>query len=161
MPRGALCASCPIAEPIPALYQAPRMSILTPVATGPSVVACNTCRLSAAEREDAAGRRGGALLVAALKDVRDSDARYAGIAVQEMPCLFACTEHCTIHIRAPGKIGYVLGRFTPDEDAARAILDYAVHHAASEEGRVPFREWPQGVKGHFIVRTPPEGFVAE
>jgi predicted metal-binding protein len=46
-------------------------------------------------------------------------------------------------------------------DAARAILDYALHHAASEEGRVPFRDWPQGVKGHFIVRVPPAGYVAE
>lgn len=137
------------------------MTILTPVAGGPAVVACNTCRYSAEQREDEAGVRGGARLVEALRDVQASDARYAAIAVQEMPCLFACAEHCTVHIRAPGKVGYVLGRFTPDREAARAILDYAVHHAASDEGRVPFREWPQGVKGHFIVRVPPEGFVAE
>ncbi|PMU82051.1 metal-binding protein, partial [Pseudomonas sp. GP01-A4] len=24
-----------------------------------------------------------------------------------------------------------------------------------------FKEWPQGVKGHFITRTPPPGFVAQ
>jgi len=53
----------------------------------------------------------------------------------------------------------VLGDFTPDEDAARAILEYAARHAESEHGRVPFKEWPQGVKGHFITRTPPEGYV--
>ena len=99
--------------------------------------------------------------MAALRQVQESDARYAGVAVQEMPCLFACTDFCTIHLRAPGKVGYVLGRFTPDEDAATAILDYAVHYAASEHGRVPFKQWPQGVKGHFITRTPPQGFVAE
>jgi predicted metal-binding protein len=137
------------------------MSILTPVADQPAVVACNTCRFSAEAREDGEGVRGGARLVAALRDVQASDARYAGVDVQEMPCLFACSDHCTVHIRAPGKVGYVLGRFTPDEDAARAILDYAVAHAASEEGRVPFREWPAGVKGHFIVRVPPAGYVAE
>lgn len=135
--------------------------MLTPVAPGPAVVACNTCRLSAERRENAENRRGGALLVAALRSVQASDPRYAGIAVQEMPCLFACTEFCTIHLRAPGKVSYVLGRFSPDEDAAQAILDYAVHYAASEHGRVPFRDWPQGVKGHFITRAPPEGFVAE
>ncbi|MEJ5975037.1 DUF1636 domain-containing protein [Novosphingobium sp. PS1R-30] len=135
--------------------------MLTPVTPGPAVVACNTCKLSADQREDSEGRRGGALLVAALQAVKASDARYADIAVQEMPCLFACTEFCTIHLRAPGKISYVLGRFAPDEDAARAILDYAVRYATSEHGRVPFRDWPQGVKGHFITRAPPEGFVAE
>lgn len=105
--------------------------------------------------------RGGARLVAALRKVQASDPRYAGVAVQEMPCLFACTDFCTVHLRAPEKMGYVLGRFTPDEESARAILDYAVHHAASEHGRVPFQQWPEGVKGHFITRTPPPGFVAE
>ena len=135
--------------------------MLTQVEDGPAVVACNTCRHSADAREDDAGSRGGARMVAALRSVQESDARYAGIAVQEMPCLFACTEFCTVHLRAPGKVGYVLGRFAANEEAATAILDYAVHYAASEHGRVPFKQWPQGVKGHFITRTPPPGFVAE
>ena len=135
--------------------------MLTAVEQGAAVVTCNTCRFSAAQREDAAGLRGGARLAEALRAAKASDPRYDGVAVQEMACLFACSEHCTVHLRAPGKVSYVLGRFTPDEDAARAILDYAVHYAASEHGRVPFRDWPQGVKGHFITRSPPEGFVAE
>ncbi|MBN8812946.1 MULTISPECIES: DUF1636 domain-containing protein [unclassified Sphingomonas] len=135
--------------------------MLKRVADGPAVVACNTCRHSADAREDGDGVRGGARLVAALRKVQASDARYAGVAVQEMPCLFACTDFCTVHLRAPGKMGYVLGRFAPDEDSARAILDYAVHHAASEHGRVPFQQWPEGVKGHFVTRTPPPGYVAE
>ncbi|MES2020649.1 MAG: DUF1636 domain-containing protein [Pseudomonadota bacterium] len=135
--------------------------MLTPVEDGPAIVACNTCRHSGDAKEDAAGLRGGARLVAALREVQAGDPRYAGIAVQEMPCLFACTEFCTVHLRAPGKVGYVLGRFTPDVDAATALLDYALAYAESEHGRVPFKEWPQGVKGHFITRTPPPGFVAQ
>lgn len=135
--------------------------MLKQVEDGPAIVACNTCRHSADAREDGAGMRGGAQLVAALRSVQESDARYAGIAVQEMPCLFACAEFCTVHLRAPGKVGYVLGRFAPDAEAATALLDYAVEYAASEHGRVPFKQWPQGVKGHFITRTPPPGFVAQ
>ena len=134
--------------------------MLTAIESGPAVVACNTCRHSAEAQTDDAGMRGGARLVEALRSVQAADARYADVAVQEMPCLFACQEFCTVHLRAPGKVSYVLGRFTPDADAARAILDYALHYAASEHGRVPFREWPEGVKGHFITRSPPEGFVA-
>ena len=134
--------------------------MLTPVDDGPAVVACNTCRLSADQREDDQGQRGGARLLAALRTVQQGDARYAGIAVQEMACLFACKDHCTVHLRAPGKVGYVLGRFDADEAAATAILDYAAAYGQSEHGRVPFKEWPQGVKGHFISRTPPAGFVA-
>ena len=135
--------------------------MLKRVEDGPAIVVCNTCRLSAVAREDEHGTRGGALLVQHLRAVKDTKDCYSAVAVQEMPCLFACTEHCTVNLRAPGKVGYVLGRFTPDEEAARAILDYAVHYAASEHGRVPFSQWPQGVKGHFITRSPPEGYVAE
>lgn len=135
--------------------------MLKRVEDGPAVVACNTCRHSADARDDATGMRGGARLVAALRAAKAADPRYAGIAVQETPCLFACSDFCTVHLRAPDKVGYVLGRFVPGEDAARAILDYAVHYAASEHGRVAFGLWPQGVKGHFITRTPPPGFVAE
>lgn len=132
---------------------------LIPASDGPAVLACNSCRFSAADRDDAGGQRGGALLVATLRAVQASDPAYAEISVQEMPCLFACTEFCTVHLRAAGKVGYVLGRFVPDADAARAILDYTVHYAASETGQVPYKAWPEGVKGHFIVRTPPAGFV--
>lgn len=134
--------------------------MLVPVENGAAVVACNTCRHSAGSRDDSAGVRGGALLVAALRAVQASDPCYADVAVQEMPCLFACQDFCTVHLRAPDKLGYVLGRFAPDEESARAILDYAVRYATSEHGRVPFAQWPEGVKGHFITRTPPPGFVA-
>jgi predicted metal-binding protein len=135
--------------------------MLKRVEDGPAVVACNTCRNSSDDRDDADGVRGGARLVAALRAVKAADARYNGVSVQEMPCLFACTDFCTVHLRAPAKVGYVLGRFTPDADSAQAILDYAVHYAESEHGRVPFKNWPQGVKGHFITRTPPSGFVVD
>jgi predicted metal-binding protein len=131
--------------------------MLKPVEEGPSVVACNTCRRS----HDTDAVAGGGRLVAALRAIQAGDDRYAGIAVQEMPCLFACTASCAIHLRAPGKIGYVMGGFTPDIDAARAILDYAVHFVASGDGEVPFEQWPEGVKGRFITRTPPPGYVVE
>ncbi|NIJ33919.1 putative metal-binding protein [Sphingomonas oligoaromativorans] len=137
------------------------MTLLRPAPAGPSVVACSTCRHSAEAQTDETGRRGGARLAEALREVRAADPRYASIAIEEMACLFACAQHCTVHLRAPGKMGYVLGRFRPDVEAARSILDYALAHAESEEGSVPYRQWPEGVKGHFIVRVPPEGFVVQ
>lgn len=133
--------------------------MLSKVEPGAAVVVCSTCRMSEAAREDDRGRRGGALLAEELRAVRAEEPELAGVAVQEMPCLFSCKRHCSVHIRAPGKVGYVLGDFTPDREAARAILLYAARHAASEEGVVRYAEWPEGVKGHFIVRTPPEGYV--
>ncbi len=132
---------------------------LVPVADGPAVVACNSCRHSAAARDDADGRRGGAVLADALRAVQARDPRLGDIAVQEMPCLFACDRHCTIHLRAPGKIGYVLGGFTPDEEAAAGIMTFMRHYVDSVGGQVPYALWPAAVKGHFIVRVPPAGQV--
>lgn len=137
------------------------MTMLRAVASGPSVIACSTCRHSSASREDDGGVRGGARLACHLRALGARESAYAQITIEEMPCLFACQEFCTVHIRAPGKVGYVLGRFAPDEAAARSILDYAVNYAASDEGRVAYADWPDGVKGHFLVRVPPAGFVAE
>jgi predicted metal-binding protein len=135
------------------------MSLLKPASDGPSLVVCNTCRLSETEREDADGVRGGALMVRALREAAQSDPRYGPLAIEEMPCLFNCTQFCSVHLRAPDKVGYVLGRFEPTAEAAKALLDYAVAYMDSAEGVVPYRAWPEGVKGHFIVRLPPPGKV--
>lgn len=81
----------------------------------------------------------------------------AGRAVRtrRVSCLMGCSHGCNIAIQAPGKLAYTLGRFEPTEAAAEAVVAYAEMHAESETGRVPFREWPQEVKGHFITRHPP------
>ncbi|MCJ2181467.1 DUF1636 domain-containing protein [Novosphingobium sp. 1949] len=126
---------------------------------GPALVVCSTCRHSPQAREDAHGHRGGAALAQLLETLREHDPRYAPVAIQQTACLFACAEHCTVHLRAPGKVSYVMGRFEPTPDAARALLDYALHYARSEEGSVRYALWPDGVKGHFITRTPPAGCV--
>ena len=75
--------------------------MLTRVDPGPAVVVCNSCRHSRAAQVDAAGVRGGARLVEAMKQLQRDEPRYAAIAVQEMACLFACQDHCTVHLRAP------------------------------------------------------------
>lgn len=135
--------------------------MLKPVTPGPSLVVCSTCRVSREARTDEAGQRGGALLLDALKEAIEGHPCAGRLDLQTMPCLFACTRFCTVHLRAPGKVGYVLGDFTADPNDAKALLDYAAHYIDSAEGVVPWANWPQGVKGHFIVRTPPEGFTVE
>ena len=69
-------------------------------------------------------------------------------------CLMGCAHGCNIAIQAPGKLTYVLGRFEADTDSAEGLVAYADLHAQSDNGRVPFRSWPQAVKGHFVSRIP-------
>ena len=126
---------------------------------GAALVVCTTCRLAEDRREDAEGRPGGDLLLEALRDALVGHPARGALALEPMPCLFACTSHCTVHIRAPGKMGYLLGRFSPTEKDAIALLDYAAAHLRSLDGVVRFAEWPERIKGHFIARLPPEGRI--
>jgi len=77
------------------------------------------------------------------------------VATRRVSCTMGCERACNVIVQAAGKIGYSLGRFDPDEGSAQAIVDYAALHAESETGQVPFRQWPQGVKGHFVSRHVP------
>ena len=126
-------------------------------ASDAAIVVCSTCRLTETQRENADGKRGGAMLAEVIR--MEAEKRARPIAIEDMPCLFACSRWCTVHLRAEGKISYVLGGFEPTAEAANAILDYFEHYLASEHGVVPFRDWPQGVKGHFVTRSPPPGKV--
>jgi predicted metal-binding protein len=124
-----------------------------------SLVVCSTCRLSKEARSDAAGRTGGELLAAALEAALAAHRCRGRLDIQTMPCLFACSSHCTVFMRSEQRLGYILGGFLPCPAHAAALLDYAAHYLHSEDGVVPYSHWPEGVKGHFLVRVPPEGLI--
>lgn len=117
------------------------------------LIVCATCKFAAEDRDDAEGVRGGQRLFEAIRSAA-ADPRFAGVQISQVECLWACSEHCTVHLRAPGKVSYVAGRFSPDGAEAVAILEFALAYAQSADGAVPYRQWPQGVKGHFITRSP-------
>ncbi|MEX0970767.1 MAG: DUF1636 domain-containing protein [Paracoccaceae bacterium] len=114
-----------------------------------TILVCDTCRFSAEEKlcgEKTGGEILGALIAARLPE---------GVKMRHHSCLMGCEHHCNLAIRAPGKLTYVLGSFEPNKDAAEAVTEFAAKFHASETGRVPFKEWPVGVKGHFVSRMPP------
>ena len=90
-----------------------------------------------------------------MAELVEKHAKGRAVKTRRVSCLMGCKHGCNIAIQANGKLAYTLGDFTADDDAAKAIVEYAEMHANSETGRVPFREWPLGVKGHFITRHPP------
>lgn len=114
-----------------------------------TILVCDTCRYS--KEEKLSGDQTGGEILADLL----GKAAANGITVRRHSCLMGCDNHCNIAIRAKGKLTYVLGRFEPNSDSAEAIAEFAAGFAASPTGRVPFREWPVGVKGHFVSRVPP------
>jgi predicted metal-binding protein len=113
---------------------------------------CETCRFAPAEREHE-GRNGGEIFFAALREAL-RDAPLDDLRLEGTRCLMACSRHCSVHLRAPGKIGYVIGDFQPDRAAAATLLDYVGKYQQSATGQVPYNTWPEGIKGHFVARVP-------
>ena len=121
----------------------------------PCIFVCETCRFSAGSVLNGAGRTGGEQLWHAVVRAAGASPRAKEFEVRRTRCLMACDQHCNVHLRAPGKITYVAGRFAPTDESAGAIVEYFEKYLQSETGQVPYRSWPAGMKGHFISRTPP------
>lgn len=121
------------------------------MSTATWITVCDTCKREGWEQSGRLDTDGEALaaLVEAEADGVD------GLRTRRVSCLMGCSHGCNVAIQSPGKLNYTLGRFEPASEAAEAIVGYAVKHAESASGQVPYREWPQGVKGHFVTRHPP------
>lgn len=117
------------------------------------ITICDTCKLNGSALPPVDGAPDGERL-AALIEARVA-ASSAAVRARRHSCLMGCSRACNVAIGAPGKMSYTLGSLAPEAEAADAIVAYAEAHAASEKGVVPYRDWPAGVKGHFVTRHPP------
>jgi predicted metal-binding protein len=115
-----------------------------------TITVCETCKCAGWDVEKNSQTDG-----AALADLIEGAAISAsGVVVRRHSCLMGCDFACNIAIQSPDKLNYVLGNFEPTDTDAQGIVDYATQHANSETGQVPYREWPQAIKGHFRARLP-------
>lgn len=114
------------------------------------ITICDTCKQDGWEDGDMVlsdGERLAALIEAKCQN--------GPVKTRRVSCLMGCQHACNVSIQAPGKIAYTLGAFEPKDAAAEAIISYAQAHAQSPTGQVPFRQWPDAIKGHFITRHQP------
>jgi len=115
------------------------------------ITICDTCKREGWDSGTMQQTDGEAL--AAL--VESAAAGLANVRTRRTSCLMGCSHGCNVAIQAQGKLNYTLGRFIADAEAADGIAAYAQMHAKSSTGQVPYREWPQAIKGHFVTRHPP------
>lgn len=113
------------------------------------IIVCDTCDYSDVEKIHN-GKTGGEILAEHVEAVAAS----RDLKVRRVSCTMGCERHCNVSVLGVGKMTYVLGKFDPDREAAEAIVEYAERHRESETGQVPFKQWPQGAKGHFVARIP-------
>jgi predicted metal-binding protein len=115
------------------------------------ITICDTCKQEgwdAGDMKQTDGEALASLIEAAANGLSD-------VKTRRVSCLMGCKNACNVAIQGEGKLNYTLGAFTPTTEAASGIVAYAIAHAASETGQVPYRTWPQAVKGHFVTRHPP------
>lgn len=115
------------------------------------ITICETCKRDGWEA-GAMTRTDGEVLATLIEDAAGTKDQ---VRTRRVSCTMGCERACNVIVQGAGKIGYSLGKFDPAPEAAQAIVDYALMHAASATGQVPFREWPAGVKGHFVSRHVP------
>ncbi len=115
------------------------------------ITICDTCKREGwdqSEMEQTDGEEFAALIEATATGL-------SGVKTRRVSCLMGCQNSCNVAVQADGKLAYTIGSFEPTQDAAAGIVAYAMAHNQSETGQVPYREWPQAIKGHFVTRHPP------
>lgn len=115
-----------------------------------TITVCETCKCAGWDAEKDPQTDGEKLAELIEKAAQGSP----DVTVRRHACLMGCDFACNIAIQADEKLNYVLGKFEPTADDADGIVAYATLHASSEKGQVPYREWPQAIKGHFRARLP-------
>ena len=115
------------------------------------ITICDTCKREGWEETGMERTDGEALAELVEAAARGVD----GVRTRRVSCTMGCVRACNITVQAAGKMNYSLGTFEPTAEDAAAIVDYAAKHNESDTGVVPYREWPQGVKGHFVSRHAP------
>lgn len=125
-----------------------------------SITICETCRYEPTSKEGPDGRRGGAMLAEEVRDYLTEVGR-DDVSVRTQRCMWACKRNCTVLFQESENYSYLAGDFRPETHAASDIVAYFDRLAENTNGDVPFEQWPEGVKGHFIARMPPADWTIE
>ncbi len=93
-------------------------------------------------------------MVEALHALLERQGR-SDISIETQACLWNCNRSCSVVIRDDKRFSYVTGGHVPTVEQAEAIIAWFDLHGQTERGEVPFRQWPDAMRGHFIARIPP------
>jgi predicted metal-binding protein len=113
------------------------------------LVACESC--GSKDRDERGLTRGQRLIEQLRAAITRTDAQ---LTLSTVSCLWVCDQGCSVHLRSAQRVGYVLGSLAANESTAQALIEYVKMYAESDAGAVPYRLWPEALKGHFLCRIP-------
>ena len=116
------------------------------------LVICSTCKFSPESKTAPDGRTGGEILIGYMREVLEAR---PDVVLETQICMWNCTRPCSVVMQDEQRYSYITGGNEPSRTQAEAILQWFDAHGETETGEVPFRLWPQAMRGHFIARIPP------
>ena len=116
------------------------------------LVICSTCKFSPESKTDSQGRTGGEILIGHMREVLEAR---PDVTLETQICMWNCTRPCSVVMQDEQRYSYITGGNEPSRAQAEAILQWFDAHGETETGEVPFKLWPQAMRGHFIARIPP------
>lgn len=119
-----------------------------------AIVICTNCKHADGRKLDDEGRSAGSYLVEEMTSLLQEKGR-DDVSMQTQACLWNCTRPCSVVLRDDERFSYVTGGHPPTRAQAEAILQWFDLHGEIPTGEVPFRQWPDAMRGHFIARMPP------
>lgn len=116
-----------------------------------TLIICTSCGYDADQPQATRpGQQFADALSQALQENQSKD-----LCLQTYTCLMACQHQCTAQLRSQNKIGYTLGSLSANDEAVSGLLRFCNLYQQSATGQVPYKEWPEIIKGKFIARFPP------
>lgn len=121
------------------------------------ILVCSTCA-SVWQEGKRVGISGGQKLLEELTLQSQNWFLATEFTIQSVECMSACNHSCVIAFTAPGKLTYVFGDLSHDEDKLsatyKAVLDCADLYFKKPDGLMPWSERPELLKKGIIARIP-------
>ena len=114
---------------------------------------CALCRFSAAEKSRD-GISGGQHLINQLQTELENRNLQSAVQLKPLRCMAACSQPCNVTVAAPDKLTFILSDLPPTE-AASAVSEFCQQYTACPDGKVPYRERSEAIRGATAFVLPP------
>jgi len=114
----------------------------------PTLFVCQSCNDAAHKRMKPSQ---GAQLLKQLNTLQSQD---SPITIQPVDCLWMCSRACVVSVSDPGKATYLFTDL-PLADSAEALLQFGKHYHDSDDGDVPWKQFPEVLQSGSIAKIPP------
>lgn len=114
------------------------------------LLVCQSCNLSDEKQDLSDGSR----LLNQLQQLHQDCSRQAELEIQAVGCLWVCQHPCAVALSGSHKSTYLFTNL-PLLESATALLQFAELYLDSEDGAIPWKQFPNVLKTDLVAQIPP------